>query len=235
MASTLPWCRPAIRGGAVHASTHGVAARASRHLGRRNPAARPARRLSWGQERALRAREAAPGVRSSKPVADVTVPAEGSLGPAPIPEVRTSMISRDPMPAPHVHLPLRRLALCLACDECFDIVAERCPACGGATWTSLSRLAEPRVRQLILVAREREHLYEDLKRAFAGNETVRVLRDRRAVERQEPSGPDGAERHQDNRRSAQTIDGLLRAVGWVIVPLGGVSARPATPISSGTR
>ena len=91
------------------------------------------------------------------------------------------------------------------------------------------------VRQVIIVAGHRAHLYDHIKRAFAGNETVRVLRDRRAVERQEPSGPDGAERHQDNRRSAQTIDGLLRAVGWVIVPLGGVSARPATPISSGTR
>ena len=145
------------------------------------------------------------------------------------------MISRDPMPAPYVHLPLRQLALCLACDECFDIVAERCPTCGGATWTSLSRLAEPRVRQLILVAHERGHLYEDLKRAFAGNETVRVLRDRRGVERQEPSGPDEAEPRQDHRRSAQTIDGLLRTVGWVIVPLGGDSARPGAPLSSGTR
>ena len=93
----------------------------------------------------------------------------------------------------------------------------------------------PRVRQLILVAREREPLYEDLKRAFAGNETVRVLRDRRGVERQELSGPEGADRHQDNRRATQTIDGLLRAVGWVIVPLGGDSARPGTPMSSGTR
>jgi hypothetical protein len=139
------------------------------------------------------------------------------------------------MPAPYVHLPLRQLALCLACDECFAIGAERCPACGGATWTSLSRLAEPKVRQLILVAREREHLYDDLKRAFAGNDTIRVLRDRRAVERQEPSGTDGAEPHEDNRRSARTIDGLLRAVGWVIVPLGGDSARPGAPISSGTR
>jgi hypothetical protein len=146
----------------------------------------------------------------------VTVPAEGSLG-----------------AAPYVHLPRRRLALCLACDECFDIVAERCPACGGAARTSLSRLAAPRVRQLILVAREREHLYEHLKRAFAGNETVRVLRDRRSVEpRERSSGPDEAV---EGRRSPQTIDGLLRAVGWVIVPLGGDSARPGAPISSATR
>jgi rRNA maturation endonuclease Nob1 len=43
-----------------------------------------------------------------------------------------------------VHMPLRHLALCLDCEECFEIGSNTCPACGSATWTSLSRfLGEP--------------------------------------------------------------------------------------------
>ncbi len=49
------------------------------------------------------------------------------------------MISRRRMLAAKVHLPLRQLALCLDCDECFEISSPTCPACGSATWTSLSR------------------------------------------------------------------------------------------------
>jgi hypothetical protein len=128
-------------------------------------------------------------------------------------------------PAPGMHLPLRHLVLCLDCDECFGAGHERCPACGSGTGVSLSRFLEQasqpeKLRQLIIVARNREHLYEHLKRAFAGNETVRVLLDRRLVERPERAGSDGAERGQDDRRSASTIAGLLRTIGWVIVPLG---------------
>ena len=155
------------------------------------------------------------------------------------------MISRRRKPAPRVHLPLRSLALCLDCDECFEVGPETCPACGSATWTTISRFLEqasssrrPRrpvdspsaakrddgapeaVQQLIVVARNRRDLYEHLKRAFAGNEAVRVLLDRRLVDRPERAGPDGAERGQDDRRSPSTIAGLLRTIGWVIVPLG---------------
>src|SRR5207245_11506963 len=32
-----------------------------------------------------------------------------------------------------LHLPLRRLALCLDCEACFGIGAPSCPACGGAS------------------------------------------------------------------------------------------------------
>jgi hypothetical protein len=39
---------------------------------------------------------------------------------------------------PHVHLPLRRLALCLDCEECFELGAEACPACGSGTSTTLA-------------------------------------------------------------------------------------------------
>jgi len=53
------------------------------------------------------------------------------------------MISRRRMLAAKMHLPLRQLALCLDCDECFALGCPTCPACGGATWTALSRFLAP--------------------------------------------------------------------------------------------
>ncbi|HEV8640438.1 MAG TPA: hypothetical protein VGV13_05010 [Methylomirabilota bacterium] len=153
------------------------------------------------------------------------------------------MITRAQRPSPRVHLPLGLLALCLDCDECFEIAAETCPACGSATWTSLSRFlaqaSSPRpprgredgpapaerpdqhretTRQLVIVARNRGHLYEHLQRAFAGNHTVRVLLNRRVVERRERCGPYEAERREGNRRSPLKTDGLLREIGCAILP-----------------
>ena len=155
------------------------------------------------------------------------------------------MISQIRQLAPRVHLPLRQLALCLDCDECFGLDLETCPSCGSATWTSLSRFLgaaassrpqrrlddsssvvndnakQPeRVRQCVIVARNRRHLYEHLERAFAGNETIRVFLDRRVVQRRAHSGPYAVERRRGDRRSSRQSDGLLRAIGWLIVPLG---------------
>src|SRR3989442_14596358 len=118
------------------------------------------------------------------------------------------MTGRRRKPEPRVHLALRSLALCLDCDECFEVGPETCPACGSATWTPISRFLEqasssrrPRhsvdgpsaakrddeapkaVQQLIVVARNRRDLYEHLKRAFAGNETIRVLLNQRFADR----------------------------------------------------
>jgi len=155
------------------------------------------------------------------------------------------MISGGRKVAPPVHLPLRHLAVCLDCDECFETGPETCPACGSATWTSLSRFLEQTasgrrarrpdaspsgakrdeepqetVRQLIVVARTRENLYAHLKRAFAGNGTVRVLLNQRVAERRARNGACAAERRQNDRRSPLRIDGLLRAVGWAVLPQG---------------
>jgi hypothetical protein len=150
------------------------------------------------------------------------------------------MISQVRQPAPRTHLPLRQLALCLDCDECFGIGPETCPSCGSATWTSLARFlaqASPgrqpgrrdatakqhddspeTVRQLIIVAGDRAHLYEHLKRGFAGNGTVRVLLNRRVIARLARSGPCEVERRQADRRLPSKVDALLRAIGWAIVP-----------------
>jgi hypothetical protein len=76
------------------------------------------------------------------------------------------------------------------------------------------------VRQLIIVAGDRAQLYEQLKRGFADNGTVRVLLNRRVIARRERSGSYEAERRQADRRVPSTVDALLRAIGWAIVPLG---------------
>jgi len=77
------------------------------------------------------------------------------------------------------------------------------------------------VRQLIIVAGDRAHLYEHLKRGFAGNGTVRVLLNRRVIARRARSGPCETQRRQADRRMPSKVDALLRAIGWAIVPLGG--------------
>lgn len=75
-----------------------------------------------------------------------------------------------------------------------------------------------RTQQVIVVARDREHLGNFLRRAFDGNATVQVVFDRRRVlERRLRAAPHESERRQRNRRSLQQIDGLLRAIGWTIV------------------
>jgi hypothetical protein len=151
------------------------------------------------------------------------------------------MIRRARQLAPRAHLPLRQLALCLDCDECFEIGFPTCPACGSATWTSLSRFltqassarhpgrrgaaaerhddTPETVLQLIIVAGDRAHLYEHLKRRFAGNGTVRVLLNRRVIARRARSEPYEAERRQADRRLPSKVDALLRALGRAIVPL----------------
>src|SRR4029450_9877917 len=98
-----------------------------------------------------------------------------------------------------LHLPLRRLALCLDCEACFEIGASSCLACGGDTRGLLSKFLDPgplkvrprapplptrwppestggrdashsqAVKQTFVVARDREKLFDYAKRAFSGN------------------------------------------------------------------
>ncbi len=90
-------------------------------------------------------------------------------------------------------------------------------------------------RQLIVVAPDREHLYNFFKRAFEGNATVQVILDRRAERRQDGAVAEAnAARRPRNRRLPQRTDGLLRAIGWTIVRLRGPKVRrnPAGPVAS---
>jgi hypothetical protein len=115
-----------------------------------------------------------------------------------------------------LHLPLRRLALCLDCDETVEIGLEACPICGSETRAPPARFLEiapagPLHRlvgglsggraaskwriegrhaapSLLLVARVRPGLYAQLERALAGDPAVQVLLDRRVRERRQSRG-----------------------------------------------
>lgn len=144
-----------------------------------------------------------------------------------------------------IHLPLRNLALCLDCDECFSLGYADCPACGSRTWTPAARFLElvsgPQARvgdsarkppsrraaedlaiakHLLVVARHRRELFEQVKRAFAGHDSVEVILDRREGERRQRKGAPALDRRRGkNRRSRSIIDEQLRTIGWSLVLL----------------
>lgn len=80
-------------------------------------------------------------------------------------------------------------------------------------------------RQLIVVAPDREHLYNFFKRAFEGNATVQVVLDRRLSPAPASSEAAPRVRPPRNRRLPQRTDGLLRAIGWTIIRLRGPKIR----------
>jgi hypothetical protein len=147
------------------------------------------------------------------------------------------------------HLPLRRLALCLDCEACFEIGASSCLACGGDTWVLLSKFldqgplkvlpqfhpfpkswtAESKggrddshsqpAKQIFVVARDREKLFDYAKRAFSGNSSVEVVLDRRRGERRGSDKTGSPDRRRGDRRLMNEIDNHLRALGWAVVRL----------------
>jgi hypothetical protein len=155
------------------------------------------------------------------------------------------MLQRTQAGSTGIHLPLRNLALCLDCDECFALGGETCPACGSRTWTPAARfldlVAAPGphrtngsarkvaarqaaeelaiVKQVLIVARHRRQLYEEIKRAFAGHESVDVILDRRVLERRSSKEAPGVDRRSRSRRSRSAIDEQLRTIGWSLVLL----------------
>jgi hypothetical protein len=148
-----------------------------------------------------------------------------------------------------LHLPFRRLALCLDCEACFEIGASSCLACGGDTWVLLSKFLDqgplkvlpqfhpfPKswteggkhredanrqaVKQILVVQRDRQKLYEYAKRAFSGNSSVEVVLDRRRSDRRSSGDRSGSpERRRGDRRLMNEIDNHLRALGWAVVRL----------------
>jgi hypothetical protein len=118
-----------------------------------------------------------------------------------------------------VYVPLRRLALCLDCENCFELTYGSCPACGSDTWSSLARfletasLGEPRdgVRQVVVVAHEQAAMHQALRRAFSGNGSVEVVLDRRR-----PGGAaDGLGSRVGDRRGESDV--AARGDGWCVV------------------
>jgi len=144
--------------------------------------------------------------------------------------------------APLLHFPFRRLAICLDCDSCFELGPGSCPACGSGTLAPLARFFQPNGsspgtgkvrRQLLVVARDHPHIYEYLKRMFAGNETLEVVLDRRNGDRRRPGAAHQPDRRRASDRRRQEIDSQLRALGWAIVMLDVARdperARPRSP------
>src|SRR5262252_3107694 len=148
------------------------------------------------------------------------------------PEVHAHMLQRNHVVAPGIHLPLRKLALC--------------PDCGSGTWTPAARFLDlmtasqtlrpeatvrklpPRrateeemaiAKHLLIVARHRRELYEEIKRAFAGHDSVQVVLDRREGERRQGKGSAAVDRRRRNRRTRLGIDEQLRTIGWSLVLL----------------
>ena len=154
------------------------------------------------------------------------------------------MLHRARVLATGIHLPLRKLALCLDCDECFELGYSTCPACGSGTWSPLGRFLEtgptarghrangPRrltvrrtaedlavAKHLLVVARHRRELYDEIKRAFAGQETVQVILDRRTNQRRQKKNGLMLDRRRTDRRSRSAVDEQLRTIGWSLVLL----------------
>jgi hypothetical protein len=164
-------------------------------------------------------------------------------------DVLTRAMPRPRVLAAGVHLPLKKLALCLDCDECFELGHASCPACGSGTWSPLARFLDiaagarpPRssgngsgaarrihpkrtaeelaiAKHLLVVARHRRELYEEIKRAFAGHESVQVILDRRVSQRREKKGQPMLDRRRNERRTRSVIDEQLRTIGWSLVLL----------------
>ena len=141
------------------------------------------------------------------------------------------MINTRRKVAPAMHLPLRRLALCLDCDECFEI-NDACPACGSETWTSLARFlewnspdsvsrllgsTEPTTRHLVVVSRERMKLYDELRRALSGSPSFQVILDRRYGERRRASAGAATERRRSDRRVSRTWQEGSPRLRWSVL------------------
>ena len=144
------------------------------------------------------------------------------------------MRSRLRLAAARVYFPLARLALCADCEVCFEIGVDACPACGGRSWSPLSRLigqasdgavvravravvAETRgngasrgdAHHLVIVSREQPKLFEMLRRELEGTQTVTVIQDRRG-NRAQPA------LSRMNLRW-RNVDRQIAALGWAIV------------------
>jgi hypothetical protein len=151
------------------------------------------------------------------------------------------------------HFPLRRLALCLDCDACFEIGSPTCPACGAESWVLLSRFLDhapfrllpqlhsltgdwsgrpkldtrERAQQVLVIARDQRALYEYARRAFAGNPTVQVVLDRRRAERRRGDQSRIPERRRGDRRALADVDDQLHVLGWAILRSEAFRARRA--------
>jgi len=154
-----------------------------------------------------------------------------------------AMRSRLQLSTARLYFPLARLALCADCEVCFEIGLDACPACGGQTWSPLSRLignaadgavvrairavvdetrgggsARGDTHHLVIVSREQPKLFEMLRRDLHDNEAVTVIQDRRG------RGPQPGLTRLPNQRW-RNVDRQITALGWAIVRSDGATAK----------
>ena len=72
----------------------------------------------------------------------------------------------------------------------------------------------PRTRVLFVVSRDRPDRYESLVHAFSGDADVKVIFDRRRVDRRQHDGTPMADRRRGDRRS-DVRSWAVRSMGWV--------------------
>jgi class 3 adenylate cyclase/tetratricopeptide (TPR) repeat protein len=72
-------------------------------------------------------------------------------------------------------------------------------------------------RILFVVSRDELALYNELTREFVAKDNVRVILDRRTMERRTSDATQDAERRRDARRVRPNTDSQLRALGWSII------------------
>src|SRR5207249_2522551 len=91
------------------------------------------------------------------------------------------------------------------------------------SWTAESKgrdeASSQAAKQIVVVARDRQKLFEYAKRAFSGNSSVEVVLDRRRAERRTGERASSPDRRRGDRRLMNEIDNHLRA------RLGGRPAR----------
>src|SRR5215471_18456467 len=128
------------------------------------------------------------------------------------------MLQRNHAVAPGIHLPLRKLALFLDLMTASQTLRPEAtvrklpPRCAVEEEMAIAK-------HLLIVARHRRELYEEIKRAFAGHESVQVVLDRREGERRQAKGSAAVDRRRRNRRTRSGIDEQLRTIGWSLVLL----------------
>jgi len=91
----------------------------------------------------------------------------------------------------------------------------------------------PIYRLLFVVGRERQLLYDSLRRTFDGDDTVQIVLDRRVEERRrQESTPRTGERRRSERRAQRESDALLRARGYTLVDVVTFQSTPAGTLES---
>ena len=82
------------------------------------------------------------------------------------------------------------------------------------------RAAEEAIaKHLLVIARHRRDLYEEVQRDFAGHETVQLILDRRLSQRRQRNGAPVLNRRLSERRLRFALDAQLRTIGWALVLL----------------